>query len=295
MDQDHRNASVVSCDATPLDRLPRTSSLVASKAGNQMNRIELLRGSSKAKTLTHFSAPAKTSGSSKQDFLRPVFSPAFAHQTFLPEHYESGYAYPLLIWLHSDRSSEGEIGQIMPPLSCRNYVAVGLRGPQRAAKQRRLFDWGHSPNDVAFAEECIFETIRSISASVSIHPERVFLAGMGRGGTLAQYIGLRHPDRFAGIASINGPFPAMPRPLSRWKEAKGLPILWMHGNDSSQCGMDHMAEMLQKVYASALQVFPVQFACGDELDTQMLKKLNRFMMQIVTGESIRLYEALHAE
>ncbi len=260
-----------------------------------MNRIESLR---RSPLVSSFSSTPQVSRSLARDLVdleRPSVSLSFAHRIFTPEHYEARYPYPLVIWLHSDQSSEFEIDRVMSKLSLRNYVAIALRGTQVSKSQKRLYDWSHSAHCVALTEECLFESIERISESMSVHPERIFLAGMGKGGTLAQYIGLRHPDRFAGVASINGPFPNMPKSLIRWKEAKSLPILWMHGNGSQSCGSDVMANMLEAVYPAALKVFPVQFASGDELDSQMLAKLNRFMMQIVTGENVCMHEALHAD
>lgn len=263
-----------------------------------MNRIESLRRSPLLQSFAGSDAASSLNQQNKRDgseLDRIPVSLSFAHRIFVPEHYEPRYEYPLVIWLHSDQSSEGEIDSIMPVLSLRNYVACGLRGTGRAKGKKRLYDWSLTPHGIALTEECIFEAIEQMTQSLSIHPERIFLAGMGRGGTVAQYIGLRHPDRFGGVVSINGPFPTMPRSLARWKEAKNLPILWMHGNQSEHCGMDAMCRMLQAAYPAALQVFPVQFASGEELDAQMLNKMNRFLMQIVTGESICMHEPMHAD
>lgn len=260
-----------------------------------MNRIKsLLRSSvSSLESISESSSARKGKGKYKAAKQTPQASPlslSFPHRYFSPEHYEPRYDYPLVIWLHSDASSELEIANIMPALSLRNYVALGIRGSHANRKQARRFDWSLRADGVAVAEECIFEAIEVLNESVSINPSRVFLAGFGNGGSMAQLIGLRHPDRFAGVVSINGKFPNLPRSLSRWKEAKSLPILWMHGCESTKCGMDSMSDMLEAVYPAALQVFPVQFPCGDELDTNMLNKANRFMMQIVTNEPICVHE-----
>jgi hypothetical protein len=88
---------------------------------------------------------ARATGINEQDSTSsscPLTEPvsiAFPHRIFVPEHYESGYAYPLLVWLHSDHSSEFEIDQMMPALSVRNYAAVALRGNRMSDRSTRLF------------------------------------------------------------------------------------------------------------------------------------------------------------
>ena len=51
----------------------------------------------------------------------------FAHAWFLPLHYEHGYAYPLIVWLHGHGDDERQLRRIMPLLSMRNYLAVAPR------------------------------------------------------------------------------------------------------------------------------------------------------------------------
>ncbi len=80
------------------------------------------------------------------------------------------------------RSSEFEIDRVMSKLSLRNYVALALRGTQVSKSQKRLYDWSHSAHCVALTEECLFESIDRISESMSVHPERIFLAGMAARG-----------------------------------------------------------------------------------------------------------------
>ena len=47
---------------------------------------------------------------------------------FAPLHYTSGYAYPLIVWLHGPGGDERQLMRIMPPISMQNYVAVAPRG-----------------------------------------------------------------------------------------------------------------------------------------------------------------------
>ena len=50
------------------------------------------------------------------------------HAIFAPLHYERGYSYPLVVWLHGPGGNERQLLRIMPMISMRNYVAVAPRG-----------------------------------------------------------------------------------------------------------------------------------------------------------------------
>jgi phospholipase/carboxylesterase len=247
-----------------------------------MNRLESYLVRSESRTSVNIAEPSDAS------FQIDL---SFAHRLFVPEYYEPGYQYPLVIWLHSDDSSEYELDDVMPHLSLRNYVGLGLRGTRSGTKRGR-YKWSLNANSLALNEEMVFQSISQLDRTLSIQTQNVFLAGYGKAGSVAQQIALRHPERFAAAISINGRFPQAPKCLARWKQTRQLPILWMHGTQSSHCGMDAMCQLLNNAYTAGLKVFPVQFPVGDELDSTMLAKANRFMMQIVTGEPIQLFETV---
>src|SRR6516162_4893810 len=63
---------------------------------------------------------------------------------FVPRQYEPNYAYPLLVLFHARGGDEEQLVRAMPALSWRNYVGLGLRGPELVTKRDRLvgFGWG---------------------------------------------------------------------------------------------------------------------------------------------------------
>jgi phospholipase/carboxylesterase len=214
----------------------------------------------------------------------------FPYQLFTPEKYEPKYRYPLFIWLHSDDSSERELESVMESMTTQNFIGISLRGVAATSGPRNTFSWKTDATSLALTEEMIFEAANECIDKLSVNPENVFLAGYGTGGTLASRIGLRYPDRFAGTVSVNGEFPNQPKGLSKWKAARDLPILWMNGTESTDCGVDALIRMLKLAYPAGLTVHPVQFADNGGLCTERLATANRFMMQLVTGQPVCLAE-----
>ena len=220
----------------------------------------------------------------------------FHHRLFTPEHYEQGYAYPLVLWLHSDASSEYELDGLMPHLSLRNYVALAIRGTQLSQVSERRFQWGNASATVAAAEEMVLEAVESVSEKLSINRQKVFLAGHGAGGTLAQWLGLRHSQTFAGVVSIHGGFPRRPKSLVHWKAARSLPVLFMYGEQSEICDTDEVCRSLRHVHSAGLRYQFAQFPGGDVLDSAMTETANRFMMDLVLEQSSStLAEISHEE
>lgn len=206
-----------------------------------------------------------------------------AFSLFAPMHYEDGYAYPLLVWLHGPNDDERQLQRIMPLVSMRNYVATAPRGTQ--ALPPRGFHWGEIDVSQAEAEHRVFDSIDAACEKFHVAKHRIFLAGLDTAGTLAFQIGLRHPDRFAGVLSIGGPFPLDRQPLTRLAEARSLPLFIAQGRESERYPVERTCEELRLFHVAGLIVTLRQYPCGDELNTQMLCDMDHWMMEIVTGIS----------
>ena len=109
---------------------------------------------------------------------------SFPHIVVSPIHYESGYAYPLIVWLHDAGKSEQEIVEVAPKISSRNYVAVAPRGLKSFQKRivrsfvnGRLVDkksweepcnnWTESDEDVSEAENLVLTQLRKLALSIT--------------------------------------------------------------------------------------------------------------------------------
>jgi phospholipase/carboxylesterase len=129
----------------------------------------------------------------------------------------------------------------------------------------------------------VFDAIDGISNRYSVHPRRVFLVGYCEGGTAALRIGLRHPQRFAGVVSLGGALPKSGRLLMNLKEAVEFPLLWATYRDSVQWPVEAVCRDIRLMHGAGMRVDVRQYPESGELCTKILGDVNRWLMAQVTG------------
>jgi phospholipase/carboxylesterase len=191
--------------ATAQAAVPTESAPVNGSAAPSLETwLEFVRGDSSA----IFSAPPSTGPET------PVL--------YFPEHYEARYAYPLIIWIQAPgRGADAEFRQAMESISDRNYMGLALRTPLETAL-----------GDAATINQ-LAERLRALVGLVrrkhAVHGERIFVAGVGRAGTVALRLALAQPQWFAGAiapgAELAGPVPGDPPLLRNYRQLLGKRVL----------------------------------------------------------------------
>ncbi len=219
---------------------------------------------------------------------QPVLSP-LGHRIdrpqrfFLPVNYEPNYRYPLIVWLHSDGYNENQIGQVMPHISLRNYVGVGIRGSRSVDPVGHRFDWSTQSAAVARCEDAIWRAIEDASERYSIHPDRVFLAGYGTGGTMARRVALRRPTAFAGCVSLGGRFPRGGGVLSNLQAARQLKNFWAVAMQNPQISADAFEQDISLASSARLRLDVRRYTVADEMVKEVLRDVDAWIMERVTG------------
>ena len=226
------------------------------------------------------SAPSDPTLSQGVDIARCEMVTAAHHALFGPLHYEANYAYPLLVWLHGAADSERQLPRIMPMVSMRNYVAIAPRGTTavETSGQQQGYGWNPSRAGVLASGERVAECIAAAQQRFHVAPSRVFLVGYGAGGSMALRLALLDPDRFAGAASLGGPFPSGHCPLRRLDEARRVPLLLTTSRDSTRYTPHQVTSDLRLLHSAGMSLTLRQYPCGDELTERMLSDLNRWLM-----------------
>jgi phospholipase/carboxylesterase len=212
----------------------------------------------------------------------------FAHALFAPLHYESGYAYPLIVWLHGRGNDERQLRGIMPVVSMRNYVAVAPRGIctiGRGGAQRECYQWLQTDDHIQQAEQRVFDCIELASDRYHISPQRVFLAGFDGGGTMALRLAMIHPHRFAGVLSLCGALPTGRTLFGNLVAARRLAMFLATGRRSRQYAAAQVCNDLRLLHTAGLSVTLRQYPCGHELLPQMLLDVDRWIIEQISAPS----------
>jgi phospholipase/carboxylesterase len=185
-----------------------------------------------------------------------------ADDTFVPDHYEPNYAYPLIVWLAPPGAPRRRLQRLMRTVSERNYfgVTVPVVG-------------GDS------VEEQLFETFVRLRQRYHLHTERVYLLGFGDFGTQALKTALCRPAWFAGVAAISARWPESPRLLAQYDELRGKRMLLGIGENDSVAIVSDALYMQQLLWSAGMHVTALAAPAGGDADQCLLREVDRWIMQ----------------
>ena len=201
---------------------------------------------------------------------------------FAPLHYEPRYAYPLIVWLHGPGGDTQQLRRIMPIVSMRNYVAVAPESVCPAATAP-VECWPQTEDAIQRAEAAVFDAIAAAADRYHLARRRCFLAGFDSGGTMALRVALNRPTAFGGVLTFCGAFPNGMLPFRCINEARQMPILLAVGRDSSKYPPRAFCEDLRLLHTAGLSVTLRQYPCGQELTPQMLRDMDRWIIEQITS------------
>ena len=213
------------------------------------------------------------------------------HCVFAPLHYERNYSYPLIVWLHGPNDDERQLLRIMPSISVRNYVAVAPRGlssegkPVQTRPSSSGLTWPQTRSAQHKAESAVLDCVSLVSRKFHIAPNRVFLAGFDAGGTMAFRIALNQPNRFAGVISLGGPLPEGDTPLRQFSQLRNLPVFLGIGKHSPFYSESQACDNLSLLHAAGFQVTLRLYPCGQEVAPQMLRDLDRWVIEEINASA----------
>ena len=180
---------------------------------------------------------------------------------FIPQGYEAGYDYPLLVWLSDPLGSPVDLGRCMARVSLRNFVAVEAAGGTTA----------------------VWQAVDRVTDRLSIHPRRIWLVGQDAAGTEAFRIACQHPESFAGVVSLGGGFPLDESLFARIDVVRRVPMLYCCTAADAAGAANQTDRMLRLFHAAgatlAMRIYPRR----RDLAATALADVNRWLMDEICG------------
>ena len=189
-------------------------------------------------------APRPASGSKLEAglhalvFERPGAELPVNYLLFLPENYEAGARWPVLVYLHG-KSLSGDDPQMLTRYGPPRLVGRDpsfpfiLVAPQVRAGAR----W----TDV----ETLDDLLEEILEGYPVDPERVYLVGYSMGAGGVWRFGGAKPERFAAVVAIAGT-----KDLGRAKGLARVPVWAFHGTDDDVTPASNSEEMVAAIRAA---------------------------------------------
>ncbi len=212
--------------------------------------------------------------------------PAAHCAIYAPPSYEAGYAYPLVVWFHDQGGDERDVLNWLPHISDQNYLGMGLRAPLPVTNglpgQRR---WSTSERFFDLLEEELATGICDLSERMNVHPQRIVVAGVGQGATVALRILLRRPEWFAAGVCLNADWLPANR-LEWWGQYVSKP-LWLGHAQDWRLLTSRSAIQSTKLLMSAGFDVTLRFDDFDELQPVALaREVNHWLMHRLCGDTL---------
>jgi phospholipase/carboxylesterase len=187
------------------------------------------------------------------------------------------------VFFHGYGGSEEQILRLAPRLSRRNYICVGLRGPELLGVRedgRLGYAWGSGGQYDTLLEDYVLRAVEQTRRSYHVHSERIYLAGFCEGATLAYRLGLLFPEKFAGIIALNGVLDRQGGPLFRLPEIRQLRVLIGHGIANATVPLTLARNDFRLFYTAGLSVQMHTYPTNHRLHPHMLRDINRWIIEM---------------
>jgi len=200
--------------------------------------------------------------------VAPRTTPAIEVEgVFVPEGYEPGYAYPLLVWLSTVPLSQFDFDHRMQSISDRNYLGVCVPVPLQL-----------DAADIATQVETVVCALRR---EYHVHSERVVLVGTGDAAPLALEVALRRPKWFGGVIAL-GPAPTSRHLLAEAQHLRGFRV-FLGGCTGQEWSALKQTDRL--LWTAGLSVKLWQWAEGTRIPANLWRNVNHWLMAGIENEA----------
>jgi phospholipase/carboxylesterase len=139
-------------------------------------------------------------------------------------------------------------------------------------------------------EAGVRQSARQIEALITrerqrgIAPGRLVLAGFSQGGAMALHVGLRYPDRLAGILALSCHLPLASTPATELAPAnRDVPIFWAHGLHDPMLPLAMAEQGREQIAALGYRIEWHQYPIPHSVSAEEIADVARWLARVLAA------------
>jgi phospholipase/carboxylesterase len=218
--------------------------------------------------------------------------PALEHLVVLPDAYDAGRTYPLVLCLHGYGANMEDLAGLAPVLDPAGYVYVFPNGPLPAfdgadPTTRTWYERGgnESPEAVAAALGALDNCVQAVLSHYRVPASQALLVGFSQGGAMALRYGLPRPDVFAGIAVLSGSLRRLEDLVPDLPTARKQSIFVGHGTKDSLVPVEYSRRLVAFLQDQRYRPFFRTYPVDHQISPVEMRDLREWTQKTLPGKS----------
>lgn len=202
-------------------------------------------------------------------------------------HVPEGDNLPVVIALHGWGASAHDLIGLAPMLFDGKAMVLCPQGPVRVPIGGGMTGYGWFPlnmglpldpapfqDSAARLRRCLDEVL----PRYPVDTKRTVVLGFSQGGVMAYELGLREPQRYAGLVALSSWFPEpLAATLPKLPEHEDFPVLVLHGTHDPTLPIERARESRDGLRPYGVSLMYREFEMGHEISQEALRVLLRWL------------------
>ncbi|MDD5089276.1 MAG: alpha/beta fold hydrolase, partial [bacterium] len=207
----------------------------------------------------------------------------------LPEDYEPGKKYPLVVLLHGYGMSPEQFAEVASLINTRDFIYAVPEGPypvldavgRHFSHFREHGDFREDETSARTAADWIVRVADDMITRYPVDTTRFSIVGFSQGGALAHVTAALYPDRIAGYCAVGGYFipGAINADMLRAEQEHGVRALILHGRDDQAVGLEEGAYTFSALERAGLDAKMEIMDGGHRFTPQAGLKVNEWLRE----------------
>jgi predicted esterase len=213
-------------------------------------------------------------------------------QVQLPDNFDPGESYPLLIGLHGNGGNAAEMMGVWNKFDGRKFIYVTPEGNYPVFNRSQAVighTWGFTGQNTDLwlqADQLVTENIKELIEYFAQHFKlrSVFLLGFSQGVAYSYMTAILHTDLIQGLICFAGILPDPGQKYTPFTEAdlqraNSLQVFIAHGSHDASIAVEKSYQAHDRLKQLGYSVYFKEFQGGHEIDTRTLQQAEKWMIQ----------------